>query len=209
MQEYHDMDNKWKFERKLRKKRGLEWPCSSCRLHFPAHAFIDDERREGPNTGLTKQIAITEYCITPGHWRCCRACLGIRLDSLCANGADTINHNMIKCTRCEQDRPQQYFKESPTKCSACQLQEAYEFFACAECQRTTSLQDWNGHYNKDNNKICSYCTTDSAVLYCKLCNTQNTFNIAKSTEAPLVHTTSDFEKQEHVVFIVLKRMHNI
>ena len=40
-----------------------------------------------------------------------------------------VSHNIIKCTRCEQDRPQQYFQESPTTCNACQLQEAYSSLA--------------------------------------------------------------------------------
>ena len=35
----------WDREKKVRKVRGLEWPCASCDLHFPAHGFIDDSRR--------------------------------------------------------------------------------------------------------------------------------------------------------------------
>ena len=49
----------------VRKGRGLEWPCASCSLHFPANGFIDDSRRHVSDQ-LANRDAIQEYCIAPG-----------------------------------------------------------------------------------------------------------------------------------------------
>ena len=160
------MDEQWKFEQQVRKKRGLDWPCASCHLRFPAEAFIDDDRRKAQDKGVSKNDATKEYCITPGHWRRCRACLGLRLDGF--NGNDDT-HIMIECKHCRQRRPQQYFQESTSKCSACQLQETYAFFECAECHKTTSMKEWNGRFNEGNNRICNYCAPDAAILECQMC----------------------------------------
>ena len=146
-QEYDDIHEKWKFEHQARRKQGLEWPCASCHLHFPAEAFIDDDRRKARDKGVIKNDATKEYCITPGHWRRCRACLGLRLDGL--NGT-VETHIMIECKHRRHRRPQQYFQESTSKCSSCLFQDTYECFECAECHKTTSMKERNGASIKAN-----------------------------------------------------------
>ena len=44
-QEYFTKSARWDREKKVRKARGLEWPCAFCCLHFLANSFIDDSRR--------------------------------------------------------------------------------------------------------------------------------------------------------------------
>ena len=137
---------------------------------FPAGAFIDDDRRKARDNGVIKNDATKEYCITPGHWRRCRARLGLRLDGL--NGNDDT-HVMIECKHCRQRRPQQYFRESTSKCSACLFRDTYAFFECAECHKTTSMTERNGCFNERNHRICNYCALEAAILECQMCNKKN------------------------------------
>ena len=122
-----------KFEQNVRRKRGLEWPCASCHLHFPAEASIDDDRRKARDKGVIN-------CIAPGHWRRCLTCSGLRLDGLNGNDDTQI---MIECKHCRQHRPRQYFQESTSKCSACLFQDTYKFLECAECHKTASMTERN------------------------------------------------------------------
>ena len=64
-QEYFVKSAQWDREKKVRKARGLEWPCASCGLHFPANGFIDDSTRHTSDQ-LASRDAVQEYCIAPG-----------------------------------------------------------------------------------------------------------------------------------------------
>ena len=82
--EYFAKSAQWDREKKVRKARGLEWPCAFCGLHFPASGFLEGSRRSTSNQPASRD-AIQEFCIAPGHARrlmCMHAHVVLR--SLCA-----------------------------------------------------------------------------------------------------------------------------
>ena len=203
-QEYFAKSAQWDREKKVRKARGLEWPCASCGLHFPANGFIHDSRRHASDQ-LANRDAIEEYCIGPGdvchvlyihahvffvhaclisrshgacitsnqshrkssgHWRCCRACAGLRLDGVSESKPESTMH---QCEKCRKHRPQHYFQESPSMCIACALHADFEIFPCGKCNKPTSMQHWSGRRDEYDQQLCTGCAPAAASLQCHFC----------------------------------------
>ena len=164
-QEYFAKSAQWDREKKVRKARGLEWPCAACGLHFPGNGFIDDSRKHTSNQ-LANRDAIHEFCIAPGHWRCCRACAGLQLDGTTASKPDATTR---ECEKCKQHRPLQYFQESPSVCIACVLHEDFEIFPCGKCDKPVSMQHWSGRCDEYGQQLCTGCAPEGASLECYLC----------------------------------------
>ena len=79
-----------------------------------------------------------------GHWRCCRACAGIRLGGVSEFKPDTT---MRECEKCQQHRPRHYFQESPSMCIACVPHADFEIVPCGKCDKPTEMQHWGGRWD--------------------------------------------------------------
>ena len=96
--EYAELNKQMTSDRQQRKLRGPDWTCWCCRLSMPSAAF---------DAEWPKQANIFDNCLSPGHWRRCKACdeaIGLARELNQAN-------ETVRCGSCNMHQIPELFAE--------------------------------------------------------------------------------------------------
>ena len=105
-------------DRQQRKLRGPDWTCWCCRLSMPSGAF---------DAEWPKQAKVFDNCLSPGHWRRCKACdeaIGLARELNQAN-------ETVRCGSCNMHQIPELFAEGNRTCNACLLRDTVRLFFVA------------------------------------------------------------------------------
>ena len=144
-------------DRQQRKLRGPDWTCWCCRLSMPSAAF---------DAEWPKQANIFDNCLSPGHWRRCKACdeaIGLARELNQAN-------ETVRCGSCNMHQIPELFAEGNRTCNACLLRDTFRLFCCYKCGESKERQEVFQIVNSETVHCCFTCAQpEDCLIDCTVC----------------------------------------
>ncbi len=124
----------------------------------------------GNDAATSDLVAIYRDCVTPGHWRTCRACKESRERAI--RGAEDTRDSDSECCICGKWKSRYYFQDGLDFCAACNLEVDYTVVHCTQWKKMAYRKECTENpcqmeEDVDLTFICKKCCPVEECFYCK------------------------------------------
>ena len=150
--EYSALLKQWEDQKRLRRIKGVEWPCFDCGQTYPAEGF-------GARPTVSKEV--DALCVAPGHWRRCQTC----------QQAEHSGPREIQCEgSCGQLRAASFFPQRSSVCCACTARQSYDILVCGLCKSGKRGDQMLKSASHGGDYVCFQCAPELQMVECTVCS---------------------------------------